>query len=248
MHPSVFGALALVSLCLGGPDPADARFGYLFKNPTTGQHAPQDREPYCPQEGDILLFDEHCRFITRVYQCIGTGGPAHAALVFCRPDGTPAIIEAGPHFVQKVVVFEVEPRMHGHGGSILVRRLRTPLTPEQSQALTEFCLAQEGKSYALARLLMQGTPLRARGPVRSYCLGKTCLDRDRWMCSELVVAAMTAAGVLNAKDHPATSFYPRDLCFDEGRHDLSAYYEAPALWYPRPALQYAGSTIRMAPR
>jgi len=237
-----------VTLALGGPDLGESPFGYLFRNPTTGHRLPGEREAYYPQEGDILLFDQHCPFITRVYHCIGTAGPAHAALVFVRPDGTPAIIEAGPFFVQKVLVFEVEPRMHEHDGSLLVRRLCTPLTAEQSKALTDFCVAQEGKSYALGRLLLQGTPLRARGPVRSYCLGKTCLDRDRWMCSELVVAAMTAAGVLNAKDHPANSFYPRDLTYDEGHHDLSAFYEPPALWYPRPALQYTGDMIRMAPR
>jgi hypothetical protein len=239
--------LALLSFSLTSP-PASENASYLFRAPlASARGVPRQGEPYSPQEGDIVLFDDHCTWATRVYQCIGTGGPMHAALVFYRADGTPGLLEAGPHFVQKVVVSEIEPRFHTHDGSILIRRLKTPLTWDQSEALTEFCEAQEGKSYALARVLLQGTPLRARGPLRTQCLGKTCLDRERWMCSELVVAAMTAAGVLNAKEHPANSFYPRDLCYDDERHDLSRAFEAPALWYPRAELEYNGDIIRMQP-
>ncbi len=241
---SILGALALASLCLGSPDVEELVPSYLFRNPSS---APTEGEPYHAQAGDILLFDDHSRWAALLYQAVGTGTPMHAALVFTRPDGTPGILEAGPNMVQKVFVVNIESRLHAYDGTILVRRLRAPLTPEQSKTLTDFCMAQEGKSYALGRLLLQGTPLRARGPVRGYCLGKTCLDRDRWMCSELVIAAMTAAGVLNAKDHPATTFYPRDLCYDEGRHDLSRFYEPPALWYPRPELEYVGSAIKMQP-
>lgn len=236
-----FMLIAAVWLALGLPDPAEIAPSYLFRNPSERL---SEGEPYVPQEGDIVLFDDHCRWATLLYQCIGTGGPLHAALVFQRPDGTPALLEAGPFFVQKVLVWEIAPRFYTYDGSIVVRQLRTPLTAEQSKALTEFCLAQEGKSYALGRVLLQGTPLKARGPIRTQYLGRTALDRDRWMCSELVVAAMTAAGVLNPKDHPANSFYPRDLCFDEPRHDLSAYYETPALWSARPELEQIGTSIR----
>jgi hypothetical protein len=242
MLSSFVGALVVAGLSLGLPDPAEISPSYLFRNPTTSV---AKGELYHPQEGDILLFDDHCRWATWLYNCIGTGGPMHAALVFYRPDGTPALMEAGPHFVQKVFVWDIGPRLRTYDGTVLVRRLCTPLTAEQSTALTEFCLAQEGKSYALARVLLQGTPLKARGPIRTQCLGRTYLDRERWMCSELVVAAMTAAGVLNAKEHPANSFYPRDLCYDDVRHDLSKYYDPPALWYPRAELEYSGSMIRM---
>jgi hypothetical protein len=248
MVSSLIGALALWSVGLGSPEPEEIS-SYFFRNPSTARAERRPGEPYCPQEGDILLFDVHCPWLTRVYTCFGTGGPTHVALVFKRPDGTPALLEAGPHFVQKVFVVEVEPRLHEYDGTILVRRLRTPLTPEQSQGLTDFSLAQEGKGYALGRLILQGTPIRARGSVRYHCFGKTCLERDRWVCSELTIASMTAAGVLNPREHLANSFYPRDLCFDEGRHDLSAYYDPPMLWYPRPELEFAGDFIRVqAPR
>ena len=182
-----------------------------------------------------------------MYSICNTGKPLHAAIVFRKEDGTHAILEAGQNGVLKVFITDLDTRLHSFDGTILVRRLRKPLATEQDRQLREFALAQEGKPYALGRLLLQGTPLRARGPVRTYCLGKTCLDRDRWVCSELVVAGMTAAGVLNARDFPANTFYPRDLCYDEGRHDLGRYYEAPALWYPRSELEYIGSTIKMQP-
>jgi hypothetical protein len=236
-------ALTLAALVLGLPDPIDLAPSYLL------HQEGGDAERFVAQEGDIVLFDHHCRWMNLMYQCAGSGGPLHAALVFKRPDGAPALIEAGPMFVQRVLVWEINPRLHTFDGTILVRRLQTPLSAEQSQALTEFCTAQEGKSYALGRVLLQGTLLRARGPLRTHYLGKTILDRDRWLCSELVVAAMTVAGVLNDTEHPANTFYPRDLCFDDSRHDLSRHYRRPARWSTRPDLELTGETnARDAPR
>jgi hypothetical protein len=129
-----------------------------------------------------------------------------------------------------------------------VRRLHKPLSAEQSAHLRDFALAQEGKPYALGRLLLQLTPLRPRGSVFADYIGRTVLDRERWICSELVVAAATVGGVLDPDLFPANMVYPRDLAYDE-QFDFSAHYSAPAMWYPRPELEYVGKGVRViAPR
>lgn len=246
MLSSLMGAIALASLSFGIPPATlSEREGFLLHPHVGPRRAVRfDAETYCPRAGDILLFDHPCVWMNRVYWFCGTSGPLHAAVVYRRTDGTHAILEAGPNFVQKVVVAEVNTRLPEYDGSILVRRLKAPLTEEQSKQLTDFCQAQEGKGYALVRLLLQGTPLRARGKIRSHYLGRTSLDRDRWMCSELVVAAMVAAGVFDPKEYRANTFYPRDLAYDDV-HDLSAVYERPAMWYPRPEPEYVDGAIRL---
>jgi hypothetical protein len=75
-------------------------------------------------------------------------------------------------------------------------------------------------------------------------MGRTVLDRERWICSELVVAAATASGVLDPDLYPANMVYPRDLAYDE-HFDFSPHYDPPAMWYPRPELEYVGKGIRV---
>ncbi len=201
-------------------------------------------EPYLPRAGDLVLFDDGCTWVHAVYKMLGSGGPLHSSIVFRRPDGTHAILEAGPNFNPKVFVQDVGPRMHDFYGTVLVRHLRKPLSEEQSKHLTDFALAQEGKSYALSRLLLQITPFRPRGPVRTYFLGKTCLDRKEWTCCELVGAAASAAGILDKKKFLANAMYPRDFAYDE-KWDLRPYYEAPVLWSPHPKLVMVAGGIQL---
>ena len=58
-------------------------------------------------------------------------------------------------------------------------------------ALSKFALAQDGKRYAIFRLLLQGTQFRNRGPLRELFLASTELDRSSWICSELVVVGVS---------------------------------------------------------
>ena len=246
MLTTVMGTILLAGASLGGPDLPDRPASFLFKMKVEPDKTVRFAGvPYCPQEGDILLFDDHNPWITKLYKLCGTGGPLHAGIVFTRPDGKPAILEAGPNFNLKVMVTEIGERLPEYKGMVLVRQLKTPLSAEQSKKLTEFCQAQEGKLYAVGRLVLQGTPLKARGKLTGL-LGKTSLDRDRWICSELVVAAAAAAGVLDGKTFPANGIYPRDLAYDE-HFNLSPVYDRPALWYPRGELEYVGGAIRVAP-
>jgi hypothetical protein len=228
---------------LGSPEPPGS---YLFR-----MHARPDkqidwqREVYIPREGDLLFFDNHSTFMTRVYKLVGTDGPRHAAIVYRRTDGSLASLEAGANWALKVEAIDVDKRLHDYDGTILVRRLKQPLTAEQSKKLTEFCTAQEGKSYAVGRIALQLTPFRPRGLLNPV-FGKTALDRDRWICSELVASAATAAEILSAKLVHANALFPRDLCYDD-TVDLTPHYELPALWYPRGELEFVDGGVRVVP-
>jgi hypothetical protein len=243
----ILSALALAGGLGALPPAEDAPPSYLYKSRLKAdKQIDWQREPFTPKECDIVLYDDHNAFITRVYKLVGTNGPLHVGIIFRRADGTPALLEAGANRVPRVQILEVDNRLHHYDGTILVRRLKTPLTAEQSKKMTEFCLAQEGKTYAVLRLMLQGTPLRPRGWMDPV-LGKTSLERSHWFCSELVTAAATAAGVLNGKEFHANAIFPRDLCYDE-RVNLSQFYEPPALWYPRDDLEIGpNGTVRATP-
>lgn len=241
---SLVSTLALTGTALFWPEPEEPRT-FLFRMHAKDGKVEFRQETFEPREGDIVLYDSHQPWLTRVYKLVGTDGPLHAGIVYKKADGTPALLEAGANYHFKVGSFDVATRFGEYDGTILVRRLKAPLSAEQAKKLTEFCEKQDGKHYAVGRLVLQGTPLKARGKLTSF-LGRTSLDRDRWICSELVVAAATAAGVLDPKQFPANAIYPRDLAYDE-HYDLGRLYDLPALWYPRPSLEYVGQGIRVAP-
>jgi hypothetical protein len=207
-------------------------------------------EPYCPQPGDILLYNYSCKMYALALWWVGTDAPSHAAIVFARPDGTPAILEVGPHstfhMFTATCIVDVLPRLSGYPGCIMVRRPLCPLTPEQSAELTQFALAQNGKKFATGRLLLQATPFKCRSGLRHALFARTCLDRKRWICSENVVAAATVAGLMDPKVHFANCMYPRDLAYDE-HYDLSGTYAVPVLWVADPHPCIEGNRVKVIP-
>src|ERR1019366_4327756 len=148
-------------LCVLGATPeAHERSAYLFQmQAEVDPKAPLKGVVYRPQPGDMVHYDDHSTLTVRVYRFIGSGGPLHSGIVFRKADGTLSILEAGTNAVMKVFIFDLDERLHSFYGTILIRRLKQPLSAEQSDQLTEFCLAQEGKAYAVGRLLLQATPL-----------------------------------------------------------------------------------------
>lgn len=237
-------ALVLASIALA---PAQASGPHLYHMVVGAERKiTLQGEPYVPREGDLFLMDDHNRLVQRFFEMVGSGAPLHVTIVFRRPDGRLALLEAGPNCVYKVFLLDLEPRLRDYDGTILVRRLKTPLTEEQSRRLTDFASAQEGKGYALFRLALQGTPCRPRGPLRTALFGKTVLDRDRWTCSEITAAALVAAGLLDGKRYPANSMYPRDFAYDE-TYDLRTLYDEPGLWRPNNRLPLTDGVIRVSP-
>lgn len=238
MFPSLLAALSLTGIAV------DAGPSYLFlMNPDKTLTSKR----YVPQAGDIVLFDDHDAEQARRYRRCGTDGPLHAGIVIRREDGSFATLEAGVKGVLKVFLVDLHTRLREYDGTVLVRRLRTPLNGDQSKQLADFAAAQEGKPYAIGRLAMQTIPVRLKSAQYARTFGKTSLDRDRWFCSELVVAAAVSAGIWDIDRFPANMMYPRDLCYDEN-FDLSPFHESPALWYPRPQLDRIGDGVRVGTR
>jgi hypothetical protein len=189
---------------------------------------------YEPREGDLIFFDDHSKVWTALFKFAGTGPPLHMGIVVRKYDGELAVLEAGPDDTVWVDLRDLVPRLHqfqgDFDGTITIRRSRICLNRLQSSALTRFARAQNGKRYAVLRLLVQGTPLRSRG-VLEPVLGKTSIDRDSWICSELAVAAAAVVGLVDPDVVHANSVYPRDLV-DNQRHDLGASWHDAAEWRP----------------
>lgn len=225
----VVSCLWAVRLALGVPlEPLQA--GYLCRRVACAEGIIIQTERYCPQEGDILIFTYKNPLWRCLYALAGSGPPYHAGIVVRMPNGELATLEAGPTGTYNTYLLPLPHRLPAYNGSIWVRRLKEPLTSAESERLTEFASDQTGKGFAFGRLLVAAvTPLRPRGPIRYDLLGTTCLDRQRWFCSELVMAAAVVAGRADPQFVHANGIYPRDLLLDEP-YDFSATWEQPLLW------------------
>ena len=191
---------------------------------------------YAPREGDLVFYDDRNLGWMLLFAYAGTGPPLHMGIVVKKTDGTLAILEAGPDDTTRVALLDLDKRLPqfnaDFAGTIQIRRCKKELTAEQSKALTKFAHAQDGKRYAIGRLLLQGTSLRSRGPVRELVLGKTYLDRDSWICSELSVAAGTVVKLFDPKVVYANVAYPADLV-DNARYEFADTWHDAALWSPK---------------
>lgn len=208
--------------------------GYLMAAPAPLDAKQEPRAaPYQPQPGDIILCDDHNKLFHFVFKLANTAPPTHVAMVVEGADGKPAMFEmTGPKTVTATVkIHDIEARLRAYPGEIMVRRLREPLTDDQSRELTAFAYAQKDKRFAIARIALLVTPFCPRTGLRHTLFGHTYLNRNRWFCSELVVAACTKAHILNPNYCRANATYPRDLATDE-RIDLSHLYYAPLPWSP----------------
>jgi len=225
--------LIVLTCCGNGPtsrcDAAEP-CGWLLVCP----HDPASpREPYLPQPGDVVFY-AHDSLRSRVFYTLArTGKPYHSGIVVNLPDGRPAILEAGPYDYLHVYLMDALPRMRTHPGTVWIRRLRVPLSSEQSARLTSFALEQTGKRFALFRLVLEVTPLRAHGTLHARLFGSAQIDRPSWFCSELVVAAMAVAGLVDPHVIKPNTIYPRDL-FRDCPFDLKPCWEEPRRWICEP--------------
>src|SRR5581483_2105946 len=172
--------------------PAAEPMGYLVPRGVS----PAQAVPYQPREGDLIFYDDHKLIWNVLFAYAGTGSPLHAGIVVKRADGRLAVLEAGPDDTVWVDLIDLRQRLEKFVGTVTIRRCKKELSKEQSLALSRFAILQEGKCYAVLRLLLQGTWLRPRGPL-GLLYARTYLDRDSWICSELAVAASVVAGLLD---------------------------------------------------
>ena len=197
------------------------------------EEATAPREAYCTQPGDLVFYANDTLRARFLYTLAHTGRPYHAGLVVNLPDGRPAILESGPYDYTHVYLMDALPRLRTHSGAVWIRRVRTPLSPEESAGLTAFALEQTGKRFALFRIMLEATPFRAHGCVHSQIFGSSRIDRDSWFCSELVVASLAAIGRVDPKVMKPNTIYPRDL-FRDCPFDLKPCWEEPRRWVYEP--------------
>lgn len=190
-------------------------------------------EPYCPRAGDLIFFDSEQKFWDVMYFLARTDMPDHMSIMVCKSDGCLSGLESGPDNVPWVFLLDPYARLHQVKGSVKVRKIKRPLTPEESARLTEWAEAQVGKRYPFWRLVMQLSPCRAKGPMREHCFGKTDLDRRGYLCAEICVAAGVAAGIMDPCYLKANAIYPYDIV-DNHRYDLSYLWEDPVDWRRMP--------------
>jgi len=200
-------------------------------------------EPYLPKPGDIMLRLDNSVFWRVTHAMAFAFDPNGSGIVFARPDGSLAILEAGPNDTRWVGTLDMLPHLKEYAdtGRVWIRRRCVPLTPEQSCRLTAFAMAQDGKRFALGRLAGQLTPFRSRGPIRTYFVGKPRGERWSYFCSELVCEACVAAGLLDPKRTRPAATYPRDLFYGKSinpfidKHlDVNLWWHPPARWTDRP--------------
>jgi hypothetical protein len=192
-------------------------------------------EAYLPQPGDIMLATDGNVFWKITHDLAFAFEPHNSAIFFARPDGSLAILEAGPNDTLFIRNLDALPHLveYASKGPVWVRKRRVALTEEESCRLTDFALRQNGKFFALGRLGIQLTPLRTRGPVRTSFMGKPHGDRFSYFCSELVTEALVAAGLLDGDIARPSATYPHDLFFEHSFNPfIERHYHLGDCWYP----------------
>jgi len=246
------GALAVLSLLAGllqvGQPPAMAGAGSYLYDPAyiLDDELRGEPRPYALQPGDICFAVNNNVFSRIGHQLSGAGLPNHSMIAFELPDGRLGILEAGPQSRLSLEVSEGYEHLRIYEaapGRLWVRRRKSPLTAEQSAALTRFCMAQDGKVFPALRLAGQLTPFRSRMPFKAEFAGRVDPCQNTYFCSELVLNALAVAGVLDPEPLRPGATYPSDMFFSASRNKwvdrgvklLHADWDPPARWTHDPA-------------
>ena len=192
-------------------------------------------EAYLPQPGDVLLATDDNKFWAITHDIAFAFEPHNSAIVVQRRDGSLGILEAGPNDTTHCRILPLLPHLKEYGdkGPVWIRKRKTPLTPEQNAALTDWAERQDGRRFALVRLFGLMTPFRSRGPLRTFVVGKPNGDRCSYYCAELVMESCVAAGLVAAETARPCCTFPHDLFFDHS-YNLYLHNHIPlgCDWYP----------------
>jgi hypothetical protein len=203
--------------------------------------------PYQPQAGDIFLGTDKSKILQWAHVVAGSKGVHHSGIVVAGADGRLALLEGGPQNTLRCKIVDLIPELCHYECQerVWIRRRRCPLTPEQNAALTCFACRQDGKRFALWRMLNQLTPMRARGPFIN-CFGGPHGERDAYFCSELATEACVFAGLMDPCHTRPAATYPRDIFLDDSGNRFLAQHQSFADgWYP-PARWTSGSVMGAA--
>ena len=164
--------------------------------------------PYQPQPADMFMSTDKMAIIQWGHKVCGANAPHHSGIIIRKPDGQYCTLEAGPHNCLTVKVLDLTFSLSSYqakGNSVWIRRRSVPLTPDQADKLAAFAMAQDGKRFALGRMLAQLTPLRSRQPA---------LDRLRRQTARrprLLLVRRTRSGNLPGRRHPRSQPHPSVL-------------------------------------
>lgn len=227
-------------LLVGSPDEGDCPHGYLCDPAYSTDRATRGSfRAYRPQPGDILLTSNANFAWKALYAIAGTGAPGHTMLVVRMENGRAGALEAGFDETPWVRITPLDQRLRQYKGAVWVRKRKSPVSREQCEALTCYARAIDGRRYSILRLFVQLTPFRERGPLRTRFLGRPRGMRSSYMCSEAVLEALVAAGLLDAETTRPAATYPRDLFYDESLNPyinkhlkLAGDWEPPSFWRP----------------
>ncbi|MBM3995783.1 MAG: hypothetical protein FJ303_16770 [Planctomycetes bacterium] len=197
---------------------------------------------YAPQPGDIFLSTDRSWIINAGHRLAWSGQPNHSGIVVLRRDGTPALLEGGPFNGIKIEIVDIKSSFDKHDErteKVWIRARKVPLTKLQSEQLTEWAERQDGKAFAVRRMLRQMTPFRTRGPLRTFVMGTPNGERDRYFCAELVMETCVHIGLLSAETTRPSATYPEDIFYDKSKNrylnenfTLAGGWEPPARWLP----------------
>jgi hypothetical protein len=120
---------------------------------------------YVPQPGDIYLATEAWPLARVGHKVVHSGAPHHSGIVFALPDGPMALLEGGPENTLHIRILDLIPQITRYFATrrVWIPQRQVPLTPEQSRRLTAFALAVADRPFAVARMVMEAGPFRARG-------------------------------------------------------------------------------------
>jgi hypothetical protein len=108
---------------------------------------------------------------------------------------------------------------------IWVRKIKIPLSREQSRALTAFAEGEFGREFSsvftLAKLAIPGRPMARSTP-----------DQKTWFCSEIVAQAMVSGGLFPPNRVRPQSVTPYDLMRDRGGVNLSENWSGIFVYSP----------------
>jgi hypothetical protein len=205
-------ALLCVLLCVTGTTPvASMGSGLELIGPSCGECQRQGRMPYVPQPGDLVLFHHHSYAVNALYYLGFCGGTTHSGIVVAHPRGGVVMLEAP--FLEPVTFVDLASRVAAYKGRVEIRRRKIPLTEQQSARLTAFACAQLGKPFHLPGMLLP-TVTWPLDLFQDHCVSDKELNPPNWICSELVIAATIAAGLVTP-----CGVKPACVCADDLRTD-----------------------------
>jgi hypothetical protein len=192
---------------------------------------------YEPKPGDILLFSDTNKFWTFLYSIALTGKPGHSGVVVAMPDGRLGVLEGGYNDTTWTRVTPIDYRINEYHGTVWVRQREVPLTPEENRKLTEFAAVAEGKRYGVGGFVLQITPFRSRGPLRTYFIGRPRGIEGHYFCAQETLEALAYSGLIDTHTARPAATYPQDLFFDRSRNlyvdhhpPLAGGWKPPRLW------------------